>query len=167
LDDATLYHYVKIAERHGWSFWDEYAKLESKWVRGHLGVAQSLEKGESLATLDQITSGNKVSVVVIPDSEPVTLFQQTLAIFKDAPNPNAAKLYVNWYMGKEEASQVARDGSWSPRPDVAPPPGQKPLKELKLNDGYVAFMNEEPAKLDALRARFKAISGEWSGVDVR
>jgi len=167
LDDATLYHYTKIAERYGWSFWDDYAKLDSKWVRGHLGVAQSLEKGESFASLDQIPSGNKVSTVVIPDSEPVTLFQQTLAIFKDAPNPNAAKLYVNWYMGKDEASIVARDGSWSPRPDVAPPPGQKALKDLKLNDGYVAFMNDDPAKLDALRARFKAISGEWSGVDVR
>jgi ABC-type Fe3+ transport system substrate-binding protein len=167
LDDATLYHYTKIAERYGWSFWDDYKKLESKWVRGHLGVAQSLEKGESHASLDQIPSGNKVSVVVIPDSEPVSLFQQTLAIFKDAPNPNAAKLYINWYMGKDEASIVARDGSWSPRPDVPPPPGQKPLKDLKLNDGYVAFMNDDPAKLDALRARFKAISGEWSGVDVR
>ena len=167
LDDATLYHYAKIADRYGWSFWDQYAKLDSKWVRGHLGVAQSLEKGESAASLDQIPSGNKVSTVVIPDSEPVTLFQQTLAIFKDAPNPNAAKLYVNWYMGKDEASIVAKDGSWSPRPDVAPPPGQKPLREMKLNDEYVSFITGDPAKIDALRARFKAISGEWSGVDVR
>ena len=30
-----------------------------------------------------------------------------------------------------------------------------------------AFITGDPAKLDALRARFKAISGEWSGVDVR
>lgn len=167
LDDATLYHYTKIAERYGWSFWDDYKKQDSKWVRGHLGVAQSLTKGESAASLDQIPSGNKGSVVVIPDSEPVTLFQQTLAIFKDAPNPNAAKLYVNWYMGKEEATWLSKDGSWSPRPDVPPPPGMKPLKDMKLNAEYVAFMNQNPATLDALRARFKAISGEWSGVDVR
>jgi len=136
-------------------------------VRGHLGVAQSLQKGESAASLDQIPSGNKVSVLVIPDSEPVTLFQQTIAIFKDAPNPNAAKLYVNWYMAHDEASIVARGGSWSPRPDVAPPPGMKALKDMKLNDEYVAFITGDAAKIDALRARFKAISGEWSGVDVR
>ena len=104
---------------------------------------------------------------MIPDSEPVTLFQQTLAIFKDAPHPNAAKLYVNWYMDKEEAANVARGGTWSPRTDVAPPPGMKPLRELKVNDEYVAFITADPAKLDPLRARFKAISGEWSGVDVR
>jgi ABC-type Fe3+ transport system substrate-binding protein len=167
LDDATLYHYAMIAERYGWSFWEDYAKLDSKFVRGHLGVAQSLEKGESAASLDQIPSGNKVSTVVIPDSEPVTLFQQTIAIFKDAPNPNAAKLYVNWYMGKDEATFVSRDGSWSPRPDVPPPPGMKALKDLKLNAGYVAFITGDEKRIADLRAKFKAISGEWSGVDVR
>jgi ABC-type Fe3+ transport system substrate-binding protein len=167
LDDATLYHYTKIAERYGWGFWDEYAKLESKWVRGHLGVAQSLEKGESAASLDQIPSGNKVSTLVIPDDEPATLFQQTLAIFKDAPHPNAAKLYVNWYMGKEEAASVPASGSWSTRVDVAPPRGMKPLKDYKLNAEYVSFITGDAAKVNALRARFKAISGEWSGVDVR
>jgi ABC-type Fe3+ transport system substrate-binding protein len=104
---------------------------------------------------------------VIPDDEPATLFQQTLAIFKDAPHPNAAKLYVNWYMGKEEAGSVPASGSWSTRVDVTPPKGMKALKDYKLNAEYVSFITGDAAKVNALRARFKAISGEWSGVDVR
>jgi len=170
LDDATLYHFAKIAERHGWSFWEDYAKLEPKWVRGHLGVTQSLDKGESAATLDQIPLGvaaTATSKLVVPDGEPVTVFQQTIAIFTDALNPNAARLYVNWYMAKEEAATIAADGSWSTRTDVAPPPGFKPLADYKLNAEYQAFITGDAAKLDELRARFKAISGEFKGTDVR
>ena len=167
VDDVTLYHFTKIVERYGWSFFDDYAKLEPKWVRGHLGVAQALEKGSAASTIDQITSMNKTTTLFMPADEPVTVFQLTLAIFADAPNPNAAKLYVNWYLSSEEAATVPSEGSWSTRPDIAPPAGFKPLAAYKLNDEYVSFITGDAAKLDALRARFKSYSGEVTGRDVR
>jgi ABC-type Fe3+ transport system substrate-binding protein len=166
-DDATLYHYTRLVDRYGWSFMDEYMKLEPKWVMGHLGVAQALDKGEAAGSIDQITAMNKGSSVVIPADEPVTVFPQTLAIFRDAPHPNAARLYVNWYMGKEEASTVPAAGRWSTRTDIAPPKGFQPLSAYKLNDDFTRFMTEDPAKIEALRARFKAYTGEVKGPEVR
>ena len=166
-DDATLYHYTRLVDHYGWSFMDEYMKLEPKWVMGHLGVAQALEKGEASGSIDQITAMNKTSAVVVPTDEPVTVFPQTLAIFKDAPHPNAARLYVAWYMSKEEAATVPAAGRWSTRTDVAPPQGYQPLSAYKLNDDFTRFMTEDPAKVDVLRARFKAYTGEVKGPEVR
>ena len=40
------------------------------------------------------------------------------AILKDAPHPNAAKLYLTWFLSKE---QQGRTGAYSPRSDVAAP----------------------------------------------
>jgi hypothetical protein len=48
-DDITLYHYARLVERYGWSFMEEYMKLEPKFVMGHLGVAQALAKGRRRA----------------------------------------------------------------------------------------------------------------------
>ena len=51
----------------------------------------------------------------------------TGGIFKDAPHPNTAKLYVSWYLAKEQQS---RPGTFSVRADVPPPEGFKPLTWL-------------------------------------
>ena len=46
------------------------------------------------------------------------VFTLTGGIFKDAPHPNAAKLYLTWFLAKEQQSRV---GSFSSRADVPPP----------------------------------------------
>lgn len=166
-DDITLYHYARLVDHFGWSFMDEYMKLEPQFVMGHLGVAQALAKGEAAGTIDQIISMNDKSAPVIPTEEPSTVFAQTLAIFKDAPHPNAAKLFVNWYLSKEQQTAVRAPGRWSVRNDVPPPDGYKALSAYKLNDQFQRFMTADPAAVEALRARFKSYTGEVKGPEFR
>jgi len=166
-DDITLYHYARLVDRYGWGFMDDYMKLEPRFVMGHLGVAQALTKGEAAGSIDQMVYANEKSVPVIPIEEPPTVFAQTLAIFKDAPHPNAAKLFVNWYLSKEEAATLRAAGRWSVRGDVAPPDGFKKLSQYKLNDRFQQFMTDDPARIDALRARFKSYTGEVKGPEIR
>jgi len=87
------------------------------------------------------------------DATPV--FLVGAAILKDAPHPNAAKLYLNWYMAKEKQS---RSGTYSPRADVPPPPGAKPLSAYNIDSGYRKLVTDE-ARLMELRKRFAAIVG--------
>jgi ABC-type Fe3+ transport system substrate-binding protein len=166
-DDITLYHYARLVDRYGWGFMDAYMKLEPKFVMGHLGVAQALTKGEAAGSIDQMVYANEKSVAVIPNEEPPTAFAQTLAIFKDAPHPNAAKLFVNWYLSKEEAVTLRAPGRWSVRADVAPPDGFKELSHYKLNDRFQQFITDDPAKVDALRERFKSYTGDVKGPEIR
>ena len=166
-DDITLYHYARLVDRYGWGFMDDYMKLAPKFVMGHLGVAQALDKGEAAGSIDQMVYANTKSVAVIPTEEPSTVFAQTLAIFKDAPHPNAAKLYVNWYLSKDEAMTLRAPGRWSARNDVPPAEGFKLLSQYRLNDQFQRFMTEDPARIEALRLRFKGYTGEVKGPEIR
>ena len=68
-------------------------------------------------------------------------------MFKDAPHPNAAKLYIAWYMQPEQQS---RQGIWSSLFDVPPPGGIKPLSEYKLTNNFGSFIMDE-VRVKALR----------------
>jgi ABC-type Fe3+ transport system substrate-binding protein len=70
------------------------------------------------------------------------------AIFKDAPHPHAAKLYLTWYLAKEQQS---RNGTFSPRADV-PPPGLAPLSSYNIDNRFRALVSDEP-RLMELRKR--------------
>ena len=74
------------------------------------------------------------------DKTPV--WAQTAATFRDSPHPNAARLFLNWFLEKEQQSKL---GTWSPRKDVPPPAGLPPLFSLKLANDYPAFIsNTDP-----------------------
>ena len=78
------------------------------------------------------------------------------AIFKDSPHPNAAKLYLEWYMAKEQQNRI---GTWSARTDVPPPFGLKPIFDYKVaND--LADIVTNPTLLADLRKRFEGFTGE-------
>lgn len=59
--------------------------------------------------------------------------QQTVGIVANAPHPNAARLFMDWFLspvGQSLYSKVLYNHS--AREDVAPPPGALPIKEMKL-----------------------------------
>ena len=70
-------------------------------------------------------------------------------IFKDAPHPNAAKLYLSWFLAQE---QQARSGTFSARSDVQPPPGFKPLADYNIDRGYRRLVTD-PERVSELRKR--------------
>jgi ABC-type Fe3+ transport system substrate-binding protein len=94
-------------------------------------------------------------VTFISEVDPLPVAAQTAAIFKDAPHPNAAKLYISWYLQPE---QQARQGTWSSRSDVAPPPPLKPLSSYRVANSYRSFILDEE-KVKALRQRYLAFTG--------
>jgi ABC-type Fe3+ transport system substrate-binding protein len=159
-DDATLYLFHVIIRKYGWGWMDKYMATNPSFVQGHLPVARSVASGETVATFDASSSvwpfrrEGKLEVVWSPvDETPV--FTLTGGIFKDAPHPNAARLYLTWFLAKEQQGRV---GSFSSRADVAPPEGFQPLTSYKLANQYREFMTDE--KLIAeLRQRMERYTG--------
>jgi ABC-type Fe3+ transport system substrate-binding protein len=159
-DDAALYLFHLIVQKYGWDWMEKYTANKANYVQGHLPVARSVASGESVVTLDASSSvwefrrQGKVEVVWSPvDDTPV--FTLTGGIFKDAPHPNAAKLYLTWFLAKEQQSRV---GSFSSRADVPPPQDFKPLTSYKIANNYREFMVDEKLIAD-LRKRFEAFTG--------
>ena len=159
-DDATLYLFHLIVQKYGWSWMDKYTANKANYVQGHLPVARGVASGESIVTLDASSSvwefkrQGKLEVVW-PEADEAPVFTLTGGIFKDAPHPNAAKLYVTWFLAKEQQAKV---GSFSSRGDVAPPEGFKPLTSYKIANNYREFMLDDKLVTE-LRKRMEGYTG--------
>jgi ABC-type Fe3+ transport system substrate-binding protein len=161
-DDATLYLFYTLAQKYGWAFIDRYMATEPAFVEGHLGIVQAISAGRKAATFDcsariALDAKDKGAAIEIAFSQidPVPVFYNTNAILRNAPHPNAAKLFMNFYLSKEQ--QMA-NATWSARRDVPPPYGMRPLSAYRLANGYRAFM-VQTALVDDLRRRFLAYTG--------
>jgi ABC-type Fe3+ transport system substrate-binding protein len=161
-DDATLLAFTTIIHKYGWGYMDQYMKQQPKFVQGHLGVARSLGSGESLVSFDATTSsalevqreGGKIALAG-PMDDYLPVFFTAEAILKAAPHPNAAKLYVSWFLSKEWQS---RTGVYSSRSDVPAPTGLPSLSSYRLEDRYLELVTNEDQLAD-LRKRFESHTG--------
>jgi ABC-type Fe3+ transport system substrate-binding protein len=161
-DDAALSAFNLIVEKYGWDYMDKYMAQRPAFVTtGHAAVSNAIAAGEKLATFDSTSTTPRLKAQGKPIEpvysavDPTPVFLVGAAIFKDAPHPNAAKLYLNWYMAKEQQS---RSGTFSPRSDVPPPPGLQPLSSYRIDNGYRKLVTDE-ARLMELRKRFARYVG--------
>src|ERR1700722_20216653 len=168
-DDVTLYVFYTIVQKYGWEFMDKYMANNPQWVRGHLGTARAVASGQAAVTFDtmaNVTLGmkrnNQPTDVAFSNVDPLPIWPQMTAIFKDAPHPNAAKLYIPWFLAREQKSQI---GTWSTRGDTPPPSGLKPIFEYQLANNFLSFITNEKL-IEELRKRFEGYIGKPKGEPV-
>ncbi|HEY5216564.1 MAG TPA: extracellular solute-binding protein [Pseudolabrys sp.] len=161
-DDITLYLFYSIVQRYGWDWMDKYIANGAQFIQGHLGVARALGSGEAMVSPDsnpnlslrEQRAGKPVDIA-FSKIDPTPVWAQTAATFKDSPHPNAARLFLSWFLEKEQQSKL---DTWSPRKDVAPPEGLPPLFSLKLANNYPEFISNTEL-VAGLRKRFEALTG--------
>jgi ABC-type Fe3+ transport system substrate-binding protein len=93
------------------------------------------------------------------------VWAQSAAILKGSPSPAAAELFLRWLLEADQQRAIGHRGAWSPRTDIPPPQGVAPLNELKVADGFLAFITGDAAYSN--RDRFASLSGPVTGPDVR
>jgi len=161
-DDITLYLFYTLAQRYGWDWMTKYMNNGAQFVQGHLGVSRALSSGEATVSIDSNPNfslreqrAGKPVEISFSNIDPVPVWAQTAATFKDSPHPNAARLFLSWFLEKEQQGKL---DTWSPRSDVPPPAGLPPLFSLKLANDYPAFISNTELVAD-LRKRFEALTG--------
>jgi ABC-type Fe3+ transport system substrate-binding protein len=166
VDDVTLYLYSTIMDKVGGDFLDRLKPNELSFVRGHLGVSRAIASGEKFVTFDAVARDvqeqaqeGKPIAIALSDSEPMPVWAQIAGVFKDAPHPNAAKLFIAWYLQPEQQRRV---GHWSARSDLPPPEGLAPLASYRLANLYRSFILDE-ARAKALRERALQFTGPLTG----
>src|SRR3979490_1578699 len=138
-DDATRYLFHTIAQKYGADYIDKYVANQPNWVQGHLGVSRSVAGGTDLVTPDATTStvlnlkkaGQSIEFA-FSEVDPIPVYYSTAGIFKDAPHPNVAKLYLTWVLAPEQQRRI---GTFSSRGDVPPPAGLKPVFSYNVAHG--------------------------------
>lgn len=161
-DDATLYVFHTIVQKHGWEFMDKYMATKPNFIQGHLPEQRSIGSGQNWVTFDSIFSiTGRIKQTGAPVAshfstvDPTPIWPLSGAIFKNAPHPNAAKLFMSWFL---EPAQQAKTGTWSPRRDVPPPAGYKPILSYQVVNGYKELLTNE-AQLVELRKRYEKYTG--------
>ncbi|HEY3919993.1 MAG TPA: extracellular solute-binding protein [Stellaceae bacterium] len=160
-DDATLFVFNDIVKKYGWGYMTKYMANKPNFIQGHLDELKSVADGTNAVTFDSTNSttgalkaaGQPIDFA-FPSKDTMPTFFITAGIFKQAPHPNAAKLFLTWYLAQEQQS---RTGSYSARTDVPPPAGLKPLSAYKIDAGYRQLVTDK--NIAALRKRFESYTG--------
>jgi ABC-type Fe3+ transport system substrate-binding protein len=161
-DDVTLWVFNHIVQKYGSEYMDKYMAQKPNFIQGHLGEQRSIGAGQNLVTFDSIldiTEGLKRQgqpvETHLPSVDPLPIWPLLGAIFKDAPHPNAAKLFLSWLLSPEQQAKLP---TWSPRSDVPPPAGYKPILSYNVVNDYTAFLADQ-TKVAELRKKFEGYSG--------
>jgi ABC-type Fe3+ transport system substrate-binding protein len=161
-DDATLWLFHKVVQKYGWDWMDKYMATKPNFIQGHLSQQRSIASGQNLVAIDSIFN---ITEPMKKEGKPVASHFSSVdatpiwplhgAIFKKAPHPNAAKLFINWLL---EPAQQAATGTWSARKDVPPPAGTKPILSYQVANDYQSFL-VNGAQVAELRKRFEGYTG--------
>ena len=163
-DDAVLYLYSLYAQTYGWDWVAALAAQDVRFARGSNSPGDAVRSAQKAIGVGGSGSPLSTGPVkwVVPDSAPFMAWGQRAAILKQAANPTAAKLYLNWQLSL--GTQQASFNGWSVRTDVTPPAGLKPVWEYPNAhiDGFPRFMADRAA-IERWKQTFALYFGEVKG----
>ena len=156
----------QIARDLGWEYFEKLAKQRVMQVQSATDTPKKIALGERAVMVDGAgylvirykEEGEPVEIVYPAEGTPLATGPS--AVFKAAPNPNAARLFQNW-MHSREGQQMIVDFArqYSPHGQTVEKPGVRPLKDIKL-------MKEDPEGVEKRRRRDQeALRADFQGVD--
>jgi len=123
----------------GWGYFEKLGQQRVMQVQSAteppkklaLGERPVMADGSEYVMFELIAAGNPVAVVYPSEGTPLII--GTAAIMKDAPHPNAARLFIS-FMFSREAQQMMSDlgATRSFHPEVKELAGRVPLAQIKL-----------------------------------
>ncbi len=148
-------HVLALVNLYGWDYFRDLAKNNLHIVQSANDPAQVVASGERPVGVNGSEyfyyktqkQGNPIKIVY--PKEGIPLIVSPVAIAKDAPHPNAAKLFIEFIFSKESQQLLAdREGLYTGHPEVTYPADKPKLKELKL-------LSVDPVELEKKNAEIK------------
>lgn len=163
-DDAVLYQFKLLVKKYGWEYLDKLMAQEPKFVRGTAIPWVAIADGSYTATFTTAgpltTWPGMNTTFLLPKEDEFVSWAQTAAIFKDAKNPAAAKLYLNWLLSENFQKNWFQ---WPIRKDVQAQGGFGSIFEHNTNPaGFAAFMKDR-AGVERFRLQLLQVIGEPTG----
>jgi iron(III) transport system substrate-binding protein len=128
---------AQMFKLYGKSYFEKLAKLHPLVSRSLLDATTLLTSGERWITASPISplvesadKGNPLAIVYPSDGS--ILVSTPSGVMKNAPHPNAARLFMNFLLGREFSQVLVKARYETMRADVKPLPGVKSVAELKI-----------------------------------
>lgn len=146
-----------VATLHGWDIWREIAKQEPVIMRDERLMVEWLSRGKypiiispkTEPMFDAKEAGAPIDDISVAEAKYAT--GDTISLLKNAPHPNAAKVYINWILSQEgQAVYHSAQGSWSGRKDVVlnSTPSKKPEPGVEyFNSNAEEFLVKQPEQM--------------------
>ncbi len=126
---------VAMWDKNGWEYFTKLAKNNPKIGRSINDTVTDIVSGERLVgagpenySLDNKARGNPINIQF--PSDDAILIVSPVGIMKDAPHPNAARLFESFFYTKEYSQAMAKTFNYTLRDDV-PPPSGVPIDRVK------------------------------------
>jgi iron(III) transport system substrate-binding protein len=156
-------HVLALVNQYGWDYFRDLAKNKLHIVQSAndpAGVVASGERpvgvnGAEYYYYKTLKQGNPIKIIY--PKEGVPLVVSPVAIAKDAPHANAARLFMEFILSKESQQLLAdKEGLYTGHPEVTYPADKPKLKDLKL-------LNTEADELEKRNAEIKKRFVEYFG----
>ena len=128
---------AQMFKLYGKQYFERIEKLQPMVSRSLLDATNLLSSGERLVTASPIAPilefkdrGNPLAIQYPTDG--AILVSTPSAILKNAPHPNAARLFMEFLLGPEFNVILAQAHYETMRPDVKPLPGAKSVADVKV-----------------------------------
>jgi iron(III) transport system substrate-binding protein len=128
---------VLMQKLYGWSYFEKLEKNQpqiGRSVNDTVTMLNAKERwvaaGPEATTLLSRDKGNPLAVIYPSDG--ALLMVSPSAVLKNAPSPNAGKLYMEFMLSKDAAEVSVKSHALAVVKGVAPAPGAKPLEEIKV-----------------------------------
>jgi len=126
---------VAIWDKYGWDYFTKLAKNKPKIARSIFDTVTDIVSGERQVgagpdsnSLESKAKGNPIEIQFPTDDS--ILIASPVGILKEAPHPNAARLFENFFYTREYSTTMAKTFNYPLRSDVAAPSGV-PLEKVK------------------------------------
>ena len=146
----------QISRDIGWGFFEKLAQQKIMQVQSASDPPKKLALGERSIMADGIEYGmfrlkeTGKPVELIYPTEGTPLIVGPNAVFKAAPNPNAARLLQSYMLSAECQQLIINEGGLrSAHKLVKDKPGRKPLSEIKLMKDDAAAVEKSSAEIKA------------------
>jgi iron(III) transport system substrate-binding protein len=153
----------QMARDLGWEYFEKLAKQRIMQVQSATDPPKKLALGERAVMVDgneynalQLKESNRPIEIVYP-AEGTPMAVGPNGIFKQAPNPNAARLFQNWCFTAECQQLISDVGALrSLHPGVKEKPGRKPFRDVKVMKDDAEGVEKSAADI---KARYTKIFG--------
>ena len=154
---GTSYMSVALLEKQfGWEFFEKLRANGARIGKGSGQVIDDTASGELAASLavdyitnDKVAKGAHMALYYPPE---LLVAPSPVAIFKGSANLDAAKLFVDYLLGKEAQTLIAAEGTLSVRNDVKTPekfkmPDSADALKRSIKIDYVQMMASKEATI--------------------
>ena len=148
----------------GWDYLEQLAKQNVQQLQSTTATPKSIASGERMVMVDgneynmfiEIKAKSPVKIIYAVEGTP--FISSPMAIFAQAPHPNAARVFENFmYSPKIQQLLVDIGGQRSGHPDVKEPADRTPLSKIKLLPDDPAGMMPQVADI---KKKYTAIFGK-------